>query len=191
MKTTQWFRSTAWVFAVASVVAWSGCGKKCTEESCLNGGVCVDGECNCPPGYSGNSCEKENTPKSLTVRKIKLVNIARTYPSGREFDPAEFPDVYVVIRRGLEKVVHTSPVFNVRPGQVVELDVGNGAFLFTSSDYTLELWDEDRTAGAAENELMAEVTFRPWKPGGGFPEWLEIALENGRHTVAIKLEYQW
>ena len=28
----------------------------CADVGCLNGGVCVDGSCNCPGGYSGPTC---------------------------------------------------------------------------------------------------------------------------------------
>lgn len=32
-----------------------GCGQRC---ACLNGGVCnPQGQCQCPPGWSGSSCE--------------------------------------------------------------------------------------------------------------------------------------
>lgn len=30
----------------------------CDGVKCLNGGYCVDGSCDCPPGYSGPNCEK-------------------------------------------------------------------------------------------------------------------------------------
>jgi hypothetical protein len=38
--------------------ALSGCKKdQCESINCLNGGVCVDGTCECPAGYSGTNCE--------------------------------------------------------------------------------------------------------------------------------------
>ena len=169
----------------------NACTNKCSEGGCENGGVCVEGTCECPPGYSGDRCEKENAPKVITAKKVKLIKIARTNAAGREFDAAEYPDVYVVIRRGLEKVVHTATQLNVKPTQEAELEISNQAFLYPSSEYTIELWDNDKISGGDEDDLVASANFRPWASGNGFPEWLPISFENGRHEVAIKLEYQW
>lgn len=36
----------------------------CDSVICYNGGVCQDGDCNCPPGYSGDECEIDNTNSS-------------------------------------------------------------------------------------------------------------------------------
>lgn len=44
-------------------ILFLGCAKKdepvdpCLNVSCLNGGDCINGSCNCPPGYSGLHCE--------------------------------------------------------------------------------------------------------------------------------------
>jgi len=35
----------------------SSCKDKCADTNCLNDGICVDGDCNCPAGYSGETCE--------------------------------------------------------------------------------------------------------------------------------------
>jgi len=35
----------------------NGCVDKCLNQSCLNGGECLDGYCECPSGYYGINCE--------------------------------------------------------------------------------------------------------------------------------------
>src|SRR6267154_1017735 len=44
------------IFSLLLVV--SACKKdSCRNNLCENGGVCIDGSCNCPTGYSGVHCE--------------------------------------------------------------------------------------------------------------------------------------
>jgi hypothetical protein len=36
----------------------TGCKRdECESTNCLNGGICVDGTCECPAGYNGTNCE--------------------------------------------------------------------------------------------------------------------------------------
>lgn len=49
-------------FTVGLLLLESSCKKEepvdtCDTTNCLNGGVCVDGTCFCPPGYMGEQCE--------------------------------------------------------------------------------------------------------------------------------------
>lgn len=38
----------------------------CANITCLNGGTCVNGTCNCPPGYSGTLCEDYDPCATVT-----------------------------------------------------------------------------------------------------------------------------
>ncbi|MCY7410081.1 MAG: calcium-binding EGF-like domain-containing protein, partial [Chitinophagales bacterium] len=44
--------------ALNLMLLFSACGNPCKEVICNNGGACVDGVCNCPPGYSGEDCSQ-------------------------------------------------------------------------------------------------------------------------------------
>ncbi len=49
----------------------------CESITCLNGGVCNNGQCECPPGYTGDRCQtKVNTtaeqPKPFRVTQVQL-----------------------------------------------------------------------------------------------------------------------
>ncbi len=44
-----------------------GCNNPCDNVSCLNGGICVDGTCNCPDGFTGEDCSTEVTPTPLNA----------------------------------------------------------------------------------------------------------------------------
>jgi PKD repeat protein len=65
------FHSFLFVALVSSVVFFSGCGKdeedKCASISCLNGGTCNNGSCQCPAGFSGSRCETPATNAAPTA----------------------------------------------------------------------------------------------------------------------------
>lgn len=41
-------------------IAAVACSNPCKDVDCQNGGTCDEGDCECPIGYSGNSCQIEN-----------------------------------------------------------------------------------------------------------------------------------
>lgn len=46
------------LFCLFLLVGFSSCEKEdpCQNVTCINGGTCVNGACNCPSGYSGSDC---------------------------------------------------------------------------------------------------------------------------------------
>jgi|GEM_PF-6979986 hypothetical protein len=66
-------------FAVLCVLGISSC-RKCSDESCRNGGVCESGKCVCPFGYFGYSCEltqgNSTTLGSVVFYTTNVVNSA-------------------------------------------------------------------------------------------------------------------
>lgn len=48
------------LLSLAIIIGLIGCKKDpCKDVSCLNGGVCVDGSCQCELGFEGPNCETE------------------------------------------------------------------------------------------------------------------------------------
>jgi len=50
----------------------------CLAKSCKNGGTCVMGNCECPTGFSGDSCETNNRDRVLGVYN-SVVNSGSSY----------------------------------------------------------------------------------------------------------------
>jgi hypothetical protein len=64
------------------LVLYASCSvDKCKDVSCKNGGSCKDGQCDCPSGYSGTSCEYRTCEKNNTaeVRFINKTGSSLTY----------------------------------------------------------------------------------------------------------------
>lgn len=64
-------KSFAFYTFLSCLLAFSFSFESCTKDpceaiSCLNGGTCANGACNCPVGYSGSNCATYNPCASIT-----------------------------------------------------------------------------------------------------------------------------
>ncbi len=77
----------------------SSCSDPCEEVNCLNGGICIEGDCDCPDNFIGNNCEtfdfskiqqlldEGSTPKELFDLGVPRDSLLRkTYDGGYIFN---------------------------------------------------------------------------------------------------------
>ena len=60
MKLTNFLWSTALFAALLLLVTACKDDDPCQDTKCQNGGVCLDGTCDCPDGFSGPNCDVED-----------------------------------------------------------------------------------------------------------------------------------
>lgn len=48
-----------WWITLFVVFSLGSCSNECEDAECLNGGVCFEGDCDCPIGFSGSNCGSE------------------------------------------------------------------------------------------------------------------------------------
>jgi len=51
-------------FTVFLLIIFTGCKDDCDGVQCANGGVCLNGDCDCPEGFFGSNCELMDDPCS-------------------------------------------------------------------------------------------------------------------------------
>lgn len=136
----------------------------CQGVICLNGGNCVNGNCVCPPGYTGADCSQEKVPVKMRAGSISLISFPLVDGNGAGWDLFDGPDVYVEIKQG-STIIYTS-------GFVEDLTTGNTytdivEFTNPQATYTISVWDYDD--GLTAPDLIGSINFTPYQAGLNFP----------------------
>jgi hypothetical protein len=69
----------------------------CEGVICENGGECINGDCDCPEGYTGPSCGTQITPSRIRIKNILVTKYPNYDSDGTAFDLGSTPDVYIYI----------------------------------------------------------------------------------------------
>jgi hypothetical protein len=77
------------LFSMIIATIASGCGEVCDEIVCLNGGDCNEGQCICPEGYSGASCELDACYGVVCFNDGECVDGECQCPNGYEGDDCQ------------------------------------------------------------------------------------------------------
>lgn len=157
------------LFFLAGLLALASCQKDpqeklCEGIICNNGGVCVNGECECPPQWTGPSCSQEVTPVKMRVTYIALNSFPPTDGNGAGWDLFDGPDVYISISRA-GVVLYNSPIYE----DLTSAGFWEANFEFSdpTATYTISVYDYDDNITA--DDPMGGINFTPYRPGQKFP----------------------
>ena len=167
-------------------------GDPCSETTCLNGGTCVDGTCNCPIGYTGADCGAQVTPSLIRVHSITITSfLAEPF---EPWDVGSDPDLYAELTYGSNAQFWQSPdtIHDAAPFHEYTFAVEPPLELMdTDGQYTLVLWDIDDS----DRMWMGAVSFRFYDslndPHGGFPEVVTIESPGQLITGRADITYEW
>lgn len=158
----------------------------CENITCLNGGACANGLCNCEEGYTGSDCSQEKTPSSITITAVTVTKWPATAAGGGGWDLLDGPDLTFSIRKdGAD--VYVSGIFyeDAIQGQQyrfqtnIVLDSPDKAYQFLLYDY------DDFDA----NDLMAQLSFVPFIEGLNFPPTGQA--DSGALAFELDMQYDF
>ncbi len=162
--------------------------KLCGNYECLNGGDCINNECICEIGYTGEFCEMEHIPSSMQISKITVTNFPEWGSSNNIFTSDPNPDIYVQLFHN-NNLVYSYPTNydEAMPNTDYEFKpFENIVILEPDQEYTLILMDRDDDP----DDVVAEQTFLPYLKGLGFPKTV-IINEIGDLSFELEVQYSF
>ena len=166
-----------WLFALAIMptVLTSGCADPCKKVTCVHG-TCINGICDCNPGWDGAACQHQAVPKKMTVTSVTVTEFPalNNGASWDQFSPA--PDIYFTIRQGSDLLPNqpltyyndadASQDYNWSP---LSIEISSPV-----NQHRVDLWDFDGN-GFPNDDWMGGVVFDPYWDGNGFPATLNLS----------------
>lgn len=179
------------LFTLFAAVSLSSCRKEtpdpCEGITCVNDGVCINGTCDCPTGYSGAACQTELTPISVTITKVVVSNYPVVDGSGGSWDLSTGGDPYIVIARGQSANYINQPhyehpsYYENATGQTLTYTL-SAPYTITepNSQWSILLWDHD---SPDPDDFMTGLFHAPNDQAAGFPA--SYILDSGVFRVEV------
>lgn len=174
-----------------SLLTFQNCNKAdpCEGVICLNGGICVDGFCDCPQGYTGDNCQLQVTPLEILIKKFEILGYPATN-GGISWDTHDGPDMYIRVMQGKTEVYrYHKTVLNAVDGNVYTMTPLTKPSLDPDTEYTLELWDDDSDQGANDQKIHTSVKFKPYKANTNFPDTINVKSILWDMDINLYLDY--
>ncbi|HZV68506.1 MAG TPA: calcium-binding EGF-like domain-containing protein [Saprospiraceae bacterium] len=160
-----------------SVLSLFSCSERsvCDDVMCENGGICLDGTCDCPVGFTGVHCQERATPDYIRITTLTVTRFPELKDNST-WDASDGPDLF--FRLFNEKIVIGQPdylVENAIVDRTYQFDFHFIDITDPAHTYTLQLLDFDGVD--IKEDFLGEITFIPFENEKGFPE--TITLDNG------------
>jgi len=174
-------------FALLAFFLLSSCNEySCENTLCKNGGVCVDGTCDCPEGYTGSYCDQRAIPDRMRISSLTLTRFP-VVKNDVTWDDSSGPDIFFRIYDDWRPVAQPLELYvDASSLQNYQFYIGIIEIENVTNTFSIKLLDYD--GRDTKEDLMGELEFVPFKPDNGFPE--TIILDDGG-PVAFKMTVEY
>lgn len=186
------------IFAITFIISCNSTEEEvCTPVFCYNGGTSNEFcACECPPGFIGESCSDQDTPTSITIKKVTIKSFPALDTSGSTWDfdllsaINRNPDIFYAIIRN-EEVIYVSPYH--------ENAATDGTYFIFEPNFqinnienqkdicTINLYDYD----SGEYEYMDFALFDLYDKDNLFPKEINSYWPLRDLQATLELSYSW
>jgi len=161
------------------IIIFSGCKKDpCKNIICENGGICINGACDCETGYTGPSCANQITPTKIKITDVVVTRFPAS-DGGASWDIFDGPDIYFEIFDG-SVLLYSHPTFIEDADPTVDYSFNFSTIDITdvTGEHTIQLMDYD---DFSNDDFMGGIKFTPYNSTNGFPA--KINLDAGAEVA--------
>jgi len=164
------------VTIMLTLLSFSSCQEDpCDNKPCENGGICDDGTCLCPEGFTGNQCEEKTMPYRMRLSSVTLTRWPGSN-DGLQWDGTDGPDLFFKLYQDtspIGKPLHL--IMDAPLDQSYEFEINVIEMRNITERHFMKLYDYE--GFQLTPEFMGEVEFIPFNKENGLPE--TIVLDNG------------
>lgn len=159
----------------------------CTGVQCQNGGVCLDGNCDCPPGYAGTWCESEQTPAAMIINTVTVKRFPAVNPSGAGWDVFDGPDIYLAIKDGTQVLYTSENFYEDALTGFGQLFIPQLNIYYPNRPLTFEVWDYDD--GLTDPDFLGGIGGKIYRAGEKFPDSFVMDCAGCPVSVEVNVSY--
>ncbi len=147
----------------------------CESSLCKNGGICDQGNCLCPEGYTGIRCDEKVMPDRMQISFVSLTRFPGL-KNGIPWDNVDGPDIYFKLYNDTFPIGKPLSLFeNANANQSYDFSIDVIEMTNITGKHFIKLWDYEGFNQTPE--LMGEVEFVPYNSENGLPQ--TIILDDG------------
>jgi len=182
----------------ASIILVNACKKKdkCENTVCLNGGICNDGTCSCPTGYTGADCGTQVTPAKIRLDSIHMTKFPalKSNNDNWDWDPISAstrkPDIYIKLNDsvGVNLINNVNDKITNADAQTYKLPIIPYDFTDYGMKYKIEMLDYD---AVGSDEKMDELIFKVYESTNKFPSKIVVTSTSGKMELELFVSYSY
>jgi hypothetical protein len=158
----------------------------CEGNYCDHGGICKDGNCDCPTGYIGPHCTDQVTPLKMKVKAVTVTRFPATN-DGMSWDPTDGPDIFFKMSEEVYPLAQPEHLIENADAAIdYTFNIVSFDLRYVTSPYKMELFDYEGVGIPAQK--MGEMFFTPYSTNNGFPTTL-ILDDGGSIAFTIEVQY--